>query len=726
MGRAPLAEDGKAQVSARGPEALAVGGRADEAHRDLVGREDPPAELGELGRQGILALVPRVKKFAQEEVVVDPAEKPGGLVARAVARECARDGRGVPAADEVLLERDLTLREDVADVVGVVEAGGAPDLSRYVSQALDLLGEGRGAHHEGRGGVVEPLGRVDLGEEAEPAEVRLDERVQVGGGSRLGVELAEKVGEHADVGQLVGREATQVEVVVDVGDAVRVELVGDAGKRRLDHGGLGLGGCVLDVGHGELGERGERLGLVGGLLLGAQGADLLGHGGEVGVGHPGAAGRQLGLLLGRVAALHGHEFHLGRVLALADDLAEKLLVEAVLEPRLGVGERLLVVDVVERALVVVEPGRHDDHGEGHAVGVAAPVALAQVELGLGERGGELVARDALLGELGAGRLEQRAELLRAAGLDAAQGEHGLRLQDAVDEGAVEVVGEPGVEDRALERGLVGAAQRVEKHVDGEDALALGGLGDNVRDADLGVVLGGGHLDARGRGRHGRLEGKLVRGPCAALAGAGEVPGHEGELSLDVHVAVEHGVAVGEVVVARVGLEELLVGERGDGARVSARLEAVGRVGVELARKRLVEHVVRVGERALHLVEDHAVVGERRLGALALDLEVPALLLKDPRAGIDRRVQDRVQVDAHEVLEVGGVRGGNGVHRLVREREGVQERLHARLEQVDECSRMWKTPVSSAGGVLNEIANDLFTSAQASHSRRAPEASCRMT
>ena len=49
-----------------------------------------------------------------------------------------------------------------------------------------------------------------------------------------------------------------------------------------------------------------------------------------------------------------------------------------------------------------------------------------------------------------------------------------------------------------------------------------------------------------------------------------------------------------------------------------------------------------------------------------------------------------------------------------------------LPHSTECSRMWKTPVSSAGGVLNEIENDLLSSSTASHIMRAPEASWRMT
>ena len=44
----------------------------------------------------------------------------------------------------------------------------------------------------------------------------------------------------------------------------------------------------------------------------------------------------------------------------------------------------------------------------------------------------------------------------------------------------------------------------------------------------------------------------------------------------------------------------------------------------------------------------------------------------------------------------------------------------------ECSRMWKTPVSSAGGVLKAMAKDLLTSGVASQRARAPVASWHIT
>ena len=370
-----------------------------------------PRRARQLGRD----LVPAREQVLEEEVVVDPAHPAGSKRRRREARERARERRGVARAQEVLLEADLLLRQDVADARGVGKARLAPDLARDGGKRVHALRERGGAHHERRVGKGEVLvARVRLAEEVEPSEVRLDEGVKLGGGVSSRVQPAEKVGEHADPRQLPHGEAAQVEVVVDVVDAVRVELVGDAGQRRLDVDWRRLRRGRLDVGDGELRQGRERLGGVRGLLLRAQRGDLLAHGGELVVSHAGAQALELGGLLVRCALGDGHELHLGGVGARAHELSEQALEEAVVEPLLELGERVLVAQVVCRAIVVVEPARERLDGEGDAVGVAAPVALAQVELGLGDRGLELVAQDAPLGELGAGGLHELAELLSSA------------------------------------------------------------------------------------------------------------------------------------------------------------------------------------------------------------------------------------------------------------------------------------------------------------------------
>jgi hypothetical protein len=272
----------------------------------------------------------------------------------------------------------------------------------------------------------------------------------------------------------------------------------------------------------------------------------------------------------------------------------------------------------------------------------------------------------------------------------------------VDEHRAEVVGEVGVEDAPLERGLVGAAEGIEQHVDGEHARAVGGGSQHVGQADRRVRGSGRHADLAPCGAHRGLELELVGRAGVARLCRVEALVNEGQLAVYVKVAIENRVAVGQGVVARMVVQELLVGEGGDLAGVAARLVGVCRVREQGCREGLVEDVVGIGERAFHLVEDHAVVGERRVIPLARDLEVPALLLEDAGALVDGRVQNRVQVDAHEVLQVGRVGGGHRVHGLVGEGHGVQEGLHARLEQVDEGLLDGVARGPAQDGVLEDV------------------------
>ena len=147
--------------------------------------------------------------------------------------------------------------------------------------------------------------------------------------------------------------------------------------------------------------------------------------------------------------------------------------------------------------------------------------------------------------------------------------------------------------------------------------------------------------------------------------------------------------------ARVCVQELLVGERGNRARVAAALVRIGGVGIERGVDGVVQHAHGVGQRTLHLVEHHAVIAQRALAqvggavaALALDalrqvqLVVPALLFKNGGLGIDGRVEHRVQVHVHQVVQILLVGGGNGVDGFVGVGHGVEERLHGALDQVD--------------------------------------------
>ena len=92
-----------------------------------------------------------------------------------------------------------------------------------------------------------------------------------------------------------------------------------------------------------------------------------------------------------------------------------------------------------------------------------------------------------------------------------------------------------------------------------------------------------------------------------------------------------------------------------------------------------QHGIRGGVHALHLVVDHALVTERAVGAVGLD--VPAFLLE--AFFVDAGEEHGVKVDVHEVVEVLKVGAGDRIAGLVREGEGVQEGLERPLEQFDE-------------------------------------------
>ena len=129
------------------------------------------------------------------------------------------------------------------------------------------------------------------------------------------------------------------------------------------------------------------------------------------------------------------------------------------------------------------------------------------------------------------------------------------------------------------------------------------------------------------------------------------------------------------------VEELLVGELGYDCGVAARFVRVGGVGEQRRGKRVVEHRIGIGKGALHLVVHDAVVAQRLVGPV--DLVVPSLLLEDGALLVDRGVENGIHIDVHEVQKVLLVGARHRVHRFIRERHGVQKRLHGAFDEVDE-------------------------------------------
>ena len=82
--------------------------------------------------------------------------------------------------------------------------------------------------------------------------------------------------------------------------------------------------------------------------------------------------------------------------------------------------------------------------------------------------------------------------------------------------------------------------------------------------------------------------------------------------------------------------------------------------------------------------------------------MPAFLLEDLALAVDIGVQHRVHVhvgQVHEVLVVGGC---HGVERLVAEGHGVQKRLHAGFQKVDEGLFDGELLRTAQHGVLQDV------------------------
>jgi hypothetical protein len=120
--------------------------------------------------------------------------------------------------------------------------------------------------------------------------------------------------------------------------------------------------------------------------------------------------------------------------------------------------------------------------------------------------------------------------------------------------------------------------------------------------------------------------------------------------------------------------ELLICQVGDEAWIAARVQTVGvtrkeRFGAVLGQQPLWRRIC-----ALHLIENHTLIGQGCI--LAFQFVVPALLLQRVRR--DERVQHRIHVNVHQVIEILQILAGNRVTGLIRIRECIDKRSQRAL------------------------------------------------
>ena len=93
----------------------------------------------------------------------------------------------------------------------------------------------------------------------------------------------------------------------------------------------------------------------------------------------------------------------------------------------------------------------------------------------------------------------------------------------------------------------------------------------------------------------------------------------------------------------VAAQKPLISQIGDTGRVSPGLKAVAGIGKQRLAHRTCGQPVRVGVGPLHFVKHHALVAGL---SLWIELIMPALLVKNFRAGADERMENRIQIDPH--------------------------------------------------------------------------------
>ena len=525
-------------------------------------------------------------------------------------------------------------------------------------------------------------------------------------------QLFEQAAEQRHIRQVLKCDAAQVEVLHGVGQTVGGNVVAQAGDGRSRvHNERRLGARLANVGYTQARQRGLVLGRVLGLLCGTQYGRAFDHVGQLGIGHGIALGCQLGGLgtLCALGGVHRHQLDQRHVVVFQHELAQQVLKIAAVQLATQLLVHRAILERQRRGLVIVEPRAQRVARNGHAVGDAI-VALAQVVLVAADDSFQALTRNAVLAQVAAGVLEHATQLARHAGLRILQHDELVGLQTLGRGVAHHVAAQAGGQNGLLNRRFVGAQQCLEQDVRRDRALAVERAAQHQAQANQGVLGRSGHLDALILAGHGRLHaqrigcqhGRVLAGGngCIHAAARGTrlrqiALVQKGQCAVHVQVAVERDIGVGRIVVARMRVQELLVGERGNRARIAAALVRIGSVGIERGVDGVVQHAHGVGQRALHLVEHHAVIAQRALAqargavaALALgalrqvQLVVPTLLLKNGGLGIDGRVEHRVQVHVHQVVQVLLVGGGNRIDGLVGVGHGVEERLHGALDQVD--------------------------------------------
>ena len=178
------------------------------------------------------------------------------------------------------------------------------------------------------------------------------------------------------------------------------------------------------------------------------------------------------------------------------------------------------------------------------------------------------------------------------------------------------------------------------------------------------------------------------------------PIDEGQGLIDVHITVEEDIAVGRMVVRAVEFDEVFLCQVGNVVRIAARFNAIGRIGEEVFHDVSFELRVRRRKDAFHFIIDDTAVNEVAVGRI--EMVMPTFLHQDLFVLQHIREKDGIQVDIHQIFEVGRITAGDGIHGLIGEGHGVEEGIERAFDQFDEGFLQREFPGAAKNRVLADM------------------------
>ena len=123
-----------------------------------------------------------------------------------------------------------------------------------------------------------------------------------------------------------------------------------------------------------------------------------------------------------------------------------------------------------------------------------------------------------------------------------------------------------------------------------------------------------------------------------------------------------------MIIFPVEIKELLICQLRDHFRVSAGLICIGGVREERVQDHPVQHSLRGRERSLHLIVNHA--ADLQVCICIVQLIAPSLLTECLVTLINIRIEYRIHIHMHQILEILVIAARHRVYRLVRIGHGI--------------------------------------------------------